>query len=404
MKTALLTTVLLVAALFGRSQVISQFTWNSSPLTTAAIGPNATSVSASATSSAGGVGGTNGLNPGTPTANVNLTIPGSPTFDVPGIDIFIQFRREENDVNFWTRGSSMDFGMSGGNLFTNFRVSNGAGGFTSVSSGTIFAIPDDHTFHSYHLRYDPTAGTCKVWFDGTLKYTYTGTPSRAMYWTGSGNVVVGGNTDATGRNITIFDNLSVSSVALLLPLDLISFDVEKKNQYVSTSWTTTHELNVANIALERSGDGIHFNTIKNIVPKGTDNSSVFSYKYTDSMPLSPMNYYRLKITDLDGDFKYSSIKIVSFDAKYPTTVELSCYPNPATDFVNLKMNSPTSGLFTYTIASLDGRPLMANSVQVTQGEQIISIDLRKITNQNFLFVDLRNGQTGFHQSFKILKK
>ncbi|PWU02438.1 MAG: hypothetical protein C5B52_05500 [Bacteroidetes bacterium] len=404
MKTALLTTVLVISAIISRSQVISQFVWNSNPLTTASVGPNATSVSGSALSAPGGMGGTNGLNPGSTSTNVNLTIPGSPTFDVPGIDIFVNFRREENDASFFTRGSSLDFGMLGGYLFANLRVSDGAGGYITVNSGNAFAIPDDHTFHAYHFRYDPTAGTAKIWFDGALKYTYNGTAQRAMYWTGSGNVVVGYNMDGTGRNITILDNLSISSVALVLPLDLLSFDAVKKDQYVATNWTTTHEMNVSNIALERSGDGIHFNTIKNIAPKGNDNSSVFSYKYTDSMPLSPINYYRLKITDLDGEFKYSSIKTVSFDPKYSTTVELSCYPNPATDFVNLKMNSPTAGLFTYTIASLDGRPLLANAVQVTQGEQIINIDLRKITSQNFLIVDLKNNQTGYHQSFKIIKK
>ena len=404
MKTNLLTAAFLIASLATKSQVISQFTWNSSPVTKAAVGPNASSVSASATSSPGGVGGTYGLNPGLPKADVNLTIPGSPTFDVPGIDIFVSFRKEENDANFFTRGSSLDFGMAGGNLYANFRVSNGAGGFNTVNSGNVFAVPNDHAFHSYHFRYDPTAGTAKIWVDGALKYTYNGTPARAMYWTGSGNVVVGANMDATGANITVMDNFTVQSVALTLPLDLLSFDAVRKDQYVSTTWSTSHELNVANIALERSGDGIHFNTIRNVIPTGANNSTVNNYHYIDSMPLNPIDYYRLKITDLDGEYKYSSIKVVSFDGDYSAPVVMSCYPNPAIDYVNLRINCPAASVYVYTVATLDGRTLQSRSVQLTRGMQLVNIDLRNCLAQSLLVIDLRNAETNDHYSFKIIKK
>ena len=42
------------------AQIISQFTWDADPVTAADIGPDATSVSGSAFSDVGGVGGTNG--------------------------------------------------------------------------------------------------------------------------------------------------------------------------------------------------------------------------------------------------------------------------------------------------------------------------------------------------------
>jgi hypothetical protein len=46
--------ILTISAFSGRAQIISEFTWNSNPVTTAAIGLNGTSVSAAASSVAGG--------------------------------------------------------------------------------------------------------------------------------------------------------------------------------------------------------------------------------------------------------------------------------------------------------------------------------------------------------------
>jgi hypothetical protein len=84
--------LMLFVCTFSRAQIVSQFNWNSNPITTAVIGPNAISAGATATSSPGGVGGTNGLNPGAPSpaSDINLTIPNTAgVFDQPNIDISI---------------------------------------------------------------------------------------------------------------------------------------------------------------------------------------------------------------------------------------------------------------------------------------------------------------------------
>src|SRR5690349_8477817 len=96
--------VAILIAFTTKAQLISQSKWTSNPLTTATFGPNATSVSSSATSVY--VGGSIGyaINPGLPTKNVDLTIPGA-SFDVNGIDIDLYFRREESQASFFKRGS-----------------------------------------------------------------------------------------------------------------------------------------------------------------------------------------------------------------------------------------------------------------------------------------------------------
>ena len=79
---------------FASAQIISQFTWDSGSPTTADVGPNATGISASAVVASNGVGGTSGLNAGLPKMNIQMVLPGSPTFDVAGIDVSIDYQRE----------------------------------------------------------------------------------------------------------------------------------------------------------------------------------------------------------------------------------------------------------------------------------------------------------------------
>ena len=76
---------------------------------------NAISVSSYATVSAGGTNGTKGLNPGNGSNDINLTLDGA-AFNVPALDITVDFRREESQASFFYRGSNFNFGMNGGTL------------------------------------------------------------------------------------------------------------------------------------------------------------------------------------------------------------------------------------------------------------------------------------------------
>jgi len=55
-KTIYIQTLFLLMAFSGQAQVVSQFTWDSNPVTNAVAGPNATGYGGFATSVSGGVG------------------------------------------------------------------------------------------------------------------------------------------------------------------------------------------------------------------------------------------------------------------------------------------------------------------------------------------------------------
>lgn len=108
-----------------------------------------------------------------------------------------------------------------------------------------------------------------------------------------------------------------------LPIELTTFTVEKNNRQVEVKWETVSELNNDYYEIEKSKNGIDFETLTFI--KGAGNStSHLKYFTVDDNPFSGLSYYRLKQVDFDKTFSYSQIQSVQFD----TYKKFSIYPNP----------------------------------------------------------------------------
>lgn len=401
MKT-LISTLFLSLALATQSQVVSNFTWSTNLLTLAASGPNATSVSNSAKSEFIGGALQYAINPGLPTANINLVIPGSPTFDIPGIDISLYFRREESVASFFKRGSMMNFGMSSGYITVKFTTTKGSDpGTLAINSGNIVAVPDDHAFHHYRFRYDNNTGIANVWLDGVIVYTYSGIAGRPLSWTGAGNVVIGEEMDATSRNVAVLSNLTVGNVAAsILPVNLLEFTAAKNNDKTLLQWSTDNEVNFSHFVVERSADGKEFSSI-HTVNTSAASSSVKKYELSDNFPNSGINYYRLKMVDKDGKSEYSAtVKIMMPSA---TTAKISCFPNPAVNYVNINISNAEKGICDYSVSTLQGHVIKAASATLNGASQTLRIDLPGNIPSGILIIKLYNRQTNTTESFKIIK-
>ena len=146
-----------------------------------------------------------------PKTDINLTFDGTANeFNSEGIDYSLSYSRNEGDSELFTRGNSLII-TGGSNFSVSYRVSDGAGSFTTVTSGN-FPIAIDG-FHVYRFRYDPYDGYGRLYVDGSQVWiSPAATIGKPMYWTGAGNVVVGKVTDASGNLLPTFDNLLMSAV------------------------------------------------------------------------------------------------------------------------------------------------------------------------------------------------
>ena len=105
------------------------------------------------------------------------------------------------------------------------------------------------------------------------------------------------------HTVSILGNLYILTA---LPVELASFSGQFYKNEVHLKWSTASEINNDYFTLERSIDGIRFESIGEIKGAGNSNS-VLHYSFSDTHPYPGINYYRLKQTDFDGAFKYSEI-------------------------------------------------------------------------------------------------
>jgi hypothetical protein len=99
-----------------------------------------------------------------------------------------------------------------------------------------------------------------------------------------------------------------------LPVKLLNFSVERTDNGFLIEWTTLSEHNSDYFEIQKSEDGLVFETIS--VVKGAGNSnSQRDYKYTDYEIRSNISYYRLKQVDFDGKFEYLQTLSIEFVPK-----------------------------------------------------------------------------------------
>lgn len=116
------------------------------------------------------------------------------------------------------------------------------------------------------------------------------------------------------------DPLGVDCPLTVLPVEIISFSGRTENGVNILSWQTESERNSSLFKIERSTDGKIWSTIGVITAAG-QSQSLLKYQYIDPEYTSNINYYRLRMVDLDGTNK-KYFKTVLIDNSEVSPVEL----------------------------------------------------------------------------------
>ena len=174
------------------------------------------------------------------------------------------------------------------------------------------------------------------------------------------------------------------------PAFKFDFSGEYTNQYVTLKWNTLNEFHTRNFAVEKMNGQNTFTTIATIPAK---NQTTNSYQFIDTTTLSPTNYYRLKINNLDGSYTYSNIITI-----FAPAVTLIVYPNPAKDYLFVWFPK-LAGDAILTIADANGSVVKRETL--TAGTTIVKIDISKLSRGIYVAV-LQAGDS--KQTVKFVKE
>jgi hypothetical protein len=164
--------------------------------------------------------------------------------------------------------------------------------------------------------------------------------------------------------------------AAALPITLNYFEAKDfSDRYVKLNWQTETELNNDFFTLERSIDGVNWKSFKVVKGAGNSNSPI-NYSHVDDDPNGKLLYYRLKQTDFDGEFSYSSIVVIEL----PDNTQISLYPNPSETTITISGENIDS----YLIFDLLGRNLTTATNVIDKSNSKLVIDISNLNKGNYL--------------------
>lgn len=175
----------------------------------------------------------------------------------------------------------------------------------------------------------------------------------------------------------IIDDIEIDKIKPL-PVKIVYFKGERKDGDNLLQWRTSAELRNKTYELQRSADNKNFVTIQTLESKAVNgiSNSVLDYSLTDTKP-NTVDYYRLKIIDIDGgDFYTQTIKIMG--KLDPKIVLNRMYPNPATDIVTSIIYAPYNTKMSYQIFDSYGKMILNIPVTLNIGDNLVKADISKL--------------------------
>lgn len=173
-------------------------------------------------------------------------------------------------------------------------------------------------------------------------------------------ITLSGNSDVA---FAAYNNKTLT-INVPLPVKLNFFTAQETNGAALLQWQSQSEMNTSHFLIEKSTDNNTFIVIDSI-PAAGRSSEQRDYSAVDAQLRNGSSYYRLKMVDIDGGFKYSAVARIQYRG---VINQLNAYPNPASG-AKVQVSHPAGGqlLCLYNAAGLpvwQTRP--ATNVQQTQ--------------------------------------
>lgn len=176
---------------------------------------------------------------------------------------------------------------------------------------------------------------------------------------------------------------------LSLPVSFISLKAYRQNLHVVIEWKAANENNISNYVLERSKDGNNFNlsheeTVKHTIPN--------DYHWVDVKPYNGYNFYRIRITSLGGEVKFSEVVRVNMKEETPSII---VQPNPIQKgIVTLQFINQPAGIYKVKLFNSSGQLIIQKEIAHTNGNSTESISYSKYAPPGIYQLQINKKGTG----------
>ncbi len=239
--------------------------------------------------------------------------------------------------------------------------------------------------------------------DGTFLHPVTTNPTQVE---SGGNPVAGISDDFDGnsRNASTPDIGAVefNGIQQTLPVRLVSFTGEWTSDGIRLKWVTSNEMMTEGFAIERSDDGINFQTIQfvNSLAPGGNSSQLLNYSYTDKYSIEKKLFYRVKEIDLNQGYYYSDILVISPDLE---VLDFKISPNPVRSNTSIEFYAPDNGISSISFLDISGNEILKRQIiAVKKGVNNVSVDFQ-LLNSGIYYIKISSVDHGYNGIKRFIK-
>lgn len=176
--------------------------------------------------------------------------------------------------------------------------------------------------------------------------------------------------------ITSFGNgLKMGLQTTTLPIQLLSFSGNRIKNISTLSWQTAQEDPGDIFTIEKSIDGVQFNSIGKIKGKGGVNNQ---YQWTDTTA-GDVIYYRIKIHTAANNVIYS--RVLKFENESTAKNRIRLKQNPVQQIIPLEVISEKSGQMSIQLVDLIGRSILTRSIHIQKGINQVQVNVPAVARR-----------------------
>ena len=192
---------------------------------------------------------------------------------------------------------------------------------------------------------------------------------------------------------------NVASGCALLPVQLLSFNAERKAADVQLKWQVSNEINMKGYEIEKAANNGIYKTVGFVAAVNSLKNQQYTLTDRNAFVASATAQYRVKQIDNDGSVKYS--RIISLSANNSLTDVV--FANPFTGSLKLQLNLSEAQTVSVKMYDMEGRTVVAqNPLLYSASANLINVSASENLKPGAYLLEINTATE--HKVYKVIKQ
>jgi len=198
------------------------------------------------------------------------------------------------------------------------------------------------------------------------------------------------------RQTCIYFKPFFTDYTLILPVKLLSFNAQSKNESTYLNWSASTENDLLYYTVQKSINGTDWKDLNKVTPGSLN---VNNYFITDNEKNNGIVYYRLKETQKNGTVVYSKILKTNTSSSFNNSIT---HNTLVTNSVNFQISAINSDTYSFEVYAMNGSRMKRQQQKVLAGYNTASVELPSSVTAGMYIVTVKNSSGQIvHQSKMI---